>query len=346
MTTGDTAARHATTGEPTAGTPAAGAPTVDARAAGAPTAGKAAAGETAGRPLPQAELAAFLRARRTRLQPEQVGLPRGPRRRTPGLRRQEVAQLAAVSVEWYVRLEQGRVGTPGTAVLDALAEALRLTSDERRHLHLIARRESPAAPADPAAEPRDSLRRLLDGIPLLPAYLTDHRLDVLAHNAAARALFGPSFRTADTPTPDAGPGSGGTGNLARMIFLDPAARTAQLDWEQVARETVGHLRAAAGRHPDDARLAALIGELRYRSGEFDRWWSDHTVLDRSSGRKRVRHAEAGVLHLHYDILGAGPHLLYTLTPADPATERALRRLVTAHTAATAATSSVHPFTAA
>ncbi|MFJ5229257.1 helix-turn-helix transcriptional regulator [Kitasatospora sp. NPDC088391] len=301
-----------------------------------------------GRPLPQAELAAFLRAKRTRLQPEQVGLPRGPRRRTPGLRRQEVAQLAAVSVEWYVRLEQGRVGTPGAAVLDAVAEALRLTPDERRHLHLIARRESPAPPADTTAAPRDSLRRLLDGIPLLPAYLTDHRLDVLAHNAAARALFGPSFRAADTPTPGTGTdaGSGIASNLARMIFLDPAARTAQLDWEQVARETVGHLRAAAGRRPDDARLTALVGELRHRSGEFDLWWNDHTVLDRSAGHKRVRHAEAGVLHLHYDILGTGPHLLYTLTPADPATEHALRRLVTAHTAATASTNSVHPLTAA
>ncbi|WAL74501.1 helix-turn-helix transcriptional regulator [Kitasatospora sp. YST-16] len=290
-------------------------------------------------PSPQAELAAFLRAKRARLQPEDVGLPRGPRRRTPGLRRQEVAQLAAVSVEWYVRLEQGRVGTPGSAVLDALAEALRLTPDEHRHLHLIARRETPVRPAarPPHALVRDSLRQLLDGIPLFPAYLTDHRLDVLAHNPAARALFGPGF------------GTGPTDNTARMLFLDPATRATQLDWPRVARETVGHLRTAAAHHPDDPRLTALLTELRSHSPEFTLWWDDHTVLDRATGTKRVRHPEAGDLRLHYDILTTGPHRLFTLTPADPATDRALRHLVTTHTAALTAThptTTVRPITAA
>ncbi|GLW59329.1 helix-turn-helix transcriptional regulator [Kitasatospora phosalacinea] len=289
-------------------------------------------------PPRQAELAAFLRAKRARLQPEEAGLPRGPRRRTPGLRRQEVAQLAAVSVEWYVRLEQGRVGTPGTAVLDALAEALRLTADEHRHLHLLARGETPVLPAGSSRQPADvrtSLRQLLDGIPLFPAYLTDHRLDVLAHNAAARALFGPGF------------GSGLAGNTARMLFRDPATRTAQLDWTRVARETVGHLRTAAARHPDDPQLAALITELRSHSHEFTLWWNDHTVLERSTGTKRVRHPEAGELRLHYDILTTGPHHLFTLTPADPATDRTLRHLVTTHTAALTAThTTVRPITAA
>ncbi|OKI97205.1 helix-turn-helix domain-containing protein [Kitasatospora sp. CB01950] len=290
----------------------------------------------------QAELAAFLRAKRARLQPEDVDLPRGPRRRTPGLRRQEVAQLAAVSVEWYVRLEQGRVGTPGTAVLDALADALRLTPDESRHLHLLARRESrgdrPAvAPAGPGgAQVRPSLRQLVDGIPLFPAYLTDHRLDVLAHNAAARALFGAGF------------GTGPADNTARSLFLDPAARAAQLDWHRVARETVGHLRAGHGRHPNDPRMAELVAELRFHSAEFDAWWTDHTVLERSAGSKRVHHAEAGELRLHYDILSTGPatdHLLFTVTPADAATERALRHLV-AHRAARAGGTALHPLPAA
>ncbi|WP_051732910.1 helix-turn-helix transcriptional regulator [Kitasatospora phosalacinea] len=288
-------------------------------------------------PPRQAELAAFLRAKRARLQPEETGLPRGPRRRTPGLRRQEVAQLAAVSVEWYVRLEQGRVGTPGTAVLDALAEALRLTPDEHRHLHLLARGETPVLPASSPRNPEvpASLRQLLDGIPLFPAYLTDHRLDVLAHNAAARALFGPEF------------GTGATDNTARMLFLDPATRATQLDWPRVARETVGHLRTAAAHHPDDPHLAALLAELRGHSPEFTLWWDDHTVLDRTTGTKRVQHVEAGPLLLHYDILTAGPHRLFTLTPADPATDRALRRLVTTHTAARTTTdSTVRPITAA
>ncbi|MFD8594265.1 helix-turn-helix domain-containing protein [Kitasatospora sp. NPDC059646] len=298
------------------------------------------------RPPQQAELAAFLRAKRTRLQPEDVGLPRGPRRRTPGLRRQEVAQLAAVSVEWYVRLEQGRVGTPGAAVLDALAEALRLTPDEGRHLHLLARPESRHEGRretfdDPGGSGRvtpvrGSLLQLLDGIPLFPAYLTDHRLDVLAHNPAARALFGPGF------------GTGRADNTARMLFLDPASRAGQLDWQRVARETVGHLRAGHARHPGDPRLAALVAELSSHSPEFDAWWNDHTVLERSAGSKRVRHPEAGELRLHYDILSTGPasdHLLFTVTPADRATEHALRRLVTAHTGRTAGTV-VHPITAA
>ncbi|MFF4343802.1 helix-turn-helix domain-containing protein [Kitasatospora sp. NPDC001540] len=289
-------------------------------------------------PPRQAELAAFLRAKRARLQPEEAGLPRGPRRRTPGLRRQEVAQLAAVSVEWYVRLEQGRVGTPGTAVLDAIAEALHLTPDEHRHLHLLARGETPVLPAGGSRQPADvrpSLRQLLDGIPLFPSYLTDHRLDVLAHNPAARALFGPGF------------GTGPTANTARMLFRDPATRAAQLDWSRVARETVGHLRTAAARHPDDPRLAALLDELRAHSREFTLWWDDHTVLERSTGTKRVHHPEAGELRLHYDILTTGPHHLFTLTPADPATDRALRHLVTTHTAArTAAHATVRPITAA
>ncbi|GLW74605.1 DNA-binding protein [Kitasatospora phosalacinea] len=293
---------------------------------------------TAHVPPRQAELAAFLRTKRARLQPEEAGLPRGPRRRTPGLRRQEVAQLAAVSVEWYVRLEQGRVGTPGTAVLDAIAEALHLTPDEHRHLHLLARGETPVLPADGSRQPADvraSLRQLLDGIPLFPAYLTDHRLDVLAHNPAARALFGPGF------------GSGSAANTARMLFRDPATRTAQLDWPRVARETVGHLRTAAARHPDDPRLAALLAELRSHRREFALWWNDHTVLERSTGTKRVQHPEAGELRLHYDILTTGPHHLFTLTPADPATDRALRHLVTTHTAArTAPHTTVRPITAA
>ncbi|MFF0388362.1 helix-turn-helix domain-containing protein [Kitasatospora sp. NPDC004615] len=281
----------------------------------------------------QAELAAFLRAKRTRLQPEDVGLPRGPRRRTPGLRRQEVAQLAAVSVEWYVRLEQGRVGTPGAAVLHALADALRLAPDESRHLHLLARREpAPSAPAR-TDRVRPSLLQLLDGIPLFPAYLTDHRLDVLAHNAAARALFGTGF------------GTGRADNTARMLFLDPAARTSQLDWSRVARETVGHLRAGHARHPGDPRTAALVAELRSHSREFDTWWNDHTVLERSAGSKRVRHPAAGELRLRYDILSTGPaadHLLFTITPADPTTEHALRRLLTT----TAVGADVHPISAA
>ncbi|MEV7603421.1 helix-turn-helix transcriptional regulator [Kitasatospora sp. NPDC089797] len=267
----------------------------------------------------RADLAEFLRAMRARLRPGDLGLPEAGRRRTPGLRRQEVAQLAAVSIDWYIRLEQGRVGVPGAAVLDAVAEALRLSPAERGHLHLIARGEAPVAVHRPAPV-GGSLRVLLDGLPLLPAYVVDFRLDVLARNAAAAALFGEGF------------GSGFADNLGRLLFRAPGIRAAQLDWERVARETVGNLRANLARHRGDPRLLAVIDELRSHSGEFARWWEDHTVQERAHGEKRVRHPEAGELAVRYDVLatldGSGQRLM-VVTPADPAAERALGRLVAA-----------------
>ncbi|WP_245687065.1 helix-turn-helix transcriptional regulator [Streptacidiphilus griseoplanus] len=271
----------------------------------------------------QTELAQFLRAMRARLRPEDVGLPRTDRRRTPGLRRQEVAQLAAVSVDWYIRLEQGRVGTPGTAVLDALAQALRLSPSERRHLHVISRGEAPVAPHVPApVEP--SLRVLLDGMPLLPAYVVDFRFDVLAHNAAARALFGEDF------------GTGDAANTARMLFLLPDIREMQLDWERVARETVGNLRANLARHRDDAPLRRLVAELRDADADFASWWDDHTIRQRAHGTKRLRHPTGGDLTVCYDALATlqgSEQCLVAVTPADAAAERVLRRLVAARAAA-------------
>ncbi|MGW3539976.1 helix-turn-helix transcriptional regulator [Nocardia niigatensis] len=263
------------------------------------------------------ELGAFLRAMRERLAPEQTGLPNVGQRRTPGLRRQEVAQLAAVSVDWYIRLEQGRVGTPGAAILDALAGALRLTDTERAHLHLIARGAQP--PARRPANPPESLRAILDGLSTLPAYLTDFRLDVLARNTAAAALFGPGFE----------PGI----NAARLTLLDPATRATQLDWDRVARETVGNLRRNLARHPGDPRLREVIGELRTQSREFATWWDDHTVQDRSHGTKRIRHPAAGDLTVCYDNLTSpdgADHSITVITPADTATAAALRTILTDH----------------
>ncbi|WP_371503503.1 helix-turn-helix transcriptional regulator [Kitasatospora sp. NBC_00374] len=263
------------------------------------------------------ELAQFLRAMRARLAPGDVGLPETDRRRTPGLRRQEVAQLAAVSIDWYIRLEQGRVGTPGAAVLDALAEALRLSPAERRHLHVIARGESPVDGHVPLPV-ADSLRVLLDGMPLLPAYLVDFRLDVQAHNAAAAALFGEDF------------GTGEADNIARLLFLAPRARAMQLDWTQVARETVGNLRANLARHRDDPRLREVITELRSESAEFRTWWDDHTVRQRAHGTKRLHHPTVGGLTVHYDLLATlqgGEHCLTVVTPADTAAELSLREML-------------------
>jgi PAS domain-containing protein len=266
------------------------------------------------------ELGAFLRATRERVQPEEVGLRNNGRRRTPGLRRQEVAELAAVSVDWYIRLEQGRAGSPGSAVLDAIAEALRLTSAEREYLHLTARGEAPPrrhVPVPVAA----SLRRVLDGMPLLPAYVIDHCFDVLAWNNAASALFGDDFGTGDGR------------NTALSLFLAPDSRRVQLSWEQIARETVGALRSASARHRDDVRLRAVVAELRSGSAEFAAWWEDQTVRERSHGSKRLRHPLAGEMTVCYDFLAAvdgSDQRLAIVTPADEATERALRALVGAY----------------
>lgn len=269
------------------------------------------------------ELGAFLRAARERLTPQEAGLPVRGRRRTPGLRRQEVAELAAVSVEWYIRLEQGRVGMPGSAVLDAVATALRLTPAERRHLHLVARGEAPPPEYVPAPL-SPSLRALLDGMPLLPAYVMDFRFDILACNNAAKALFGAEF------------GAGRLGNTARILFCEPDMREGQLDWERFARETVGNLRANSARHPGDPVLSRLVADLRAMSPQFAAWWADQHVEERSRGTKRVLRHDVGLMTLAYDTFRAvdsSDQRLFVLTPADPATENALRTLVTARSTA-------------
>lgn len=267
----------------------------------------------------QAELGAFLVASRARLQPEDVGLRVVGRRRTPGLRRQEVAELAAVSIDWYIRLEQGRAGAPGSAVLDAIAGALQLSPAEREYLHLTARGEAPPrrvvrAPVSP------SLHAILAGLPLLPAYVIDHCFDILARNNAAAAFFGEAF------------GTSAVGNSAALVFLDADTRRTQLSWEQVARETVGALRANLARCPDDQRLREVVAELAAGSPEFATWWADQTVRERSRGMKWVRHDVGGEMSLRYELLGmldGSDQRLVVLTPADEGAERALRRLVAA-----------------
>ncbi|MGW6422692.1 helix-turn-helix transcriptional regulator [Nocardia sp. NPDC055053] len=264
------------------------------------------------------ELGAFLRAARERRSPQAAGLPETSRRRTPGLRRQEVAQLAAVSVDWYIRLEQGRAGTPGSGVLDGLADALGLAQAERTHLHLLARGEAPPVAHTPGPV-RASMRLILDSLPW-PGYLLDHRFEVLACNDAAASLFGDAF------------GTGAAANSARMIFLDPEARALQLNWEQVARETVGHLRRNRTRYPDDRELDRLVDELRRGSVEFAAWWDDHTVRERSFGTKVLRHREVGDIPVAYDMLAAPDgtgQVLVVVTPVGPAAARALHTLVIA-----------------
>ncbi|MGW0735209.1 helix-turn-helix transcriptional regulator [Streptomyces sp. NPDC002851] len=265
----------------------------------------------------------LLRARRARVAPEHVGLAAGiaggRRRRVRGLRREELAQLAGISVDYYVRLEQGRATQPSPEVLDALARALGLDTAERRHLATLASARGGPAPRARIGAP---LQRILDGMAGLPAFATDHRLNVVAWNRLGAALIGA------LTAPDR--------NNARFLFLDPAARDLHPEWEDRAVEAVGQLRVAAGRYPDDAELSSLITELSEQSGEFRRIWESGEVVMCAAGRKRLRHPEAGVLTLDYETLhvpavpGETGLILHVFTPEENGPEAAaLTRLAAA-----------------
>jgi len=262
------------------------------------------------------ELRDFLRSRRARLTPADVGLAsdRGPRR-VPGLRREELAQLAGLSVDYYTRLEQGRDINVSEDVLQAVARALQLREDERAHLLDLARptraRRRPAAA--PAQRVRPGVRALLDALPT-PAFVLGRRLDILATNRMTSALLC-DFDA--RPRRDR--------NHARWVFLDPTARERYLDWDEVARENVATLRMHAGRYPDDPELSALIGELIVKSPEFASWWADHEVLRRSHGTKRYHHPTVGELTVAYEALPLPDDadqvlFIYTTEPGSPSAE--------------------------
>ncbi|MFJ8694253.1 helix-turn-helix domain-containing protein [Streptomyces roseolilacinus] len=237
---------------------------------------------------PRRALGGFLRVRRARVAPEDVGLAGGRRRRVRGLRREELAQLAGISVDYYVRLEQGRATQPSPEVLDSLARALRLDAAERRHLAtLAADRRGPA----PTARVSPLLRRILDAMEGLPAFVTNARLDVVAWNALGAELVGGL----------AGPGHRDRNN-ARYLFLDPVSRDVFPDWEERAAEAVGQLRVSTGRYPEDGYLSALIAELSAYSADFRRLWATGEVVMCGAGRKRLRHPVVGTLILDYETL--------------------------------------------
>ncbi|WP_062214098.1 helix-turn-helix transcriptional regulator [Streptomyces sp. NBRC 109706] len=230
------------------------------------------------------DLAGFLRTRRSRVDPADVGIPTDSRRRVEGLRREEVAHLSGVSVDYYVRLEQGRATQPSEQVLDALARVLRLDETEREHLDRLARqRRRPAR--TPGGRLRPELLRVLDLVTDAPALIMDHRMDVLAGNRLAGLLYG-------RPMPGL--------NTARHLFLEEAERGLYADWENCTLDAVGHLRLSAGKYPDDPRLASLIGELAMGSGRFRRLWARADVRARTHGRKAYRHPLVGLLELHQE----------------------------------------------
>jgi transcriptional regulator with XRE-family HTH domain len=214
------------------------------------------------------ELSEFLTSRRAKVTPDQAGLPSYGQRRVPGLRREEVASLAGVSVEYYKRLERGNATGPSDTVLDALADALRLDDAERAHLFDLARATGPIAPrrSRPAQRRvRPAVQRVLDSIGS-PATVSNMRCDYLAANELGRALYAPLFESREQPP-----------NSVRFTFLDPAAQEFFVDWEKAAKDLVAALRSMAGRNPHDRALSDLVGELSTRSDAFRTWWGAHNV---------------------------------------------------------------------
>jgi transcriptional regulator with XRE-family HTH domain len=241
---------------------------------------------------PNTDLGDFLRSRRARITPQDAGLaPEPGARRVPGLRREEVARLAGVSVDYYVRLERGRGVNASEAVLDAVARALQLDGTERSHLFAVARPTRGRPRPLPPQRVRPGLHRVLATMTTVPALVIGRRLDVLAANPMGRALF-TDF--------DALPHR--ERNMARFIFLDEAARELYADWPSSARGTVAALHLYAGRHPHDPLLAGLIGELSLRDQDFRRWWADHDVQRRTHGSKHYHHPVVGDLVLEYEAL--------------------------------------------
>ncbi len=265
------------------------------------------------------ELGKYLRACRARVSAEEIGIPTSGHRRVPGLRREELAMLAGVSVDYIVRLEQGRARSASTEVLTALAQALNLRPDEEEYLlqraadgnkrasaaHSTASRRQRVSPATQA---------LLDSMTGVPALVLGRRMDILAWNSLGAALFTdfgklpPQWR-----------------NHMRLAFLDPGIRGLYVHWEKAAKECVAYLRMDVGRYPHDPELARLVGELSVQDADFRRWWSDYHVRAQRYGRKEFNHPVAGELSLDFQVLdvrGAADQTLlaYTAEPNSPSAQ--------------------------
>lgn len=260
------------------------------------------------------DLGDFLRSRRARIQPEEVGLASHGRRRVPGLRREEVAQLAGVSVDYYIRLEQGRGPSVSDAVLDAIARVLRMDETEHAYLRAVARPPKKGGPRRTASRVRPGIQLLLDSMERTPAFVLGPGMEVLAWNALGDALLG--FSRMPPARRD----------IARQLFLEPGGRDLYPDFAAVAAQTVAHLRLSAGARPDDPALRDLVGELSLKSEDFRRLWADHQVKACMYGVKRVRHPVAGLLTLPYESLTlpeAPDQTLVVYTP-EPGSETAER----------------------
>ncbi|WP_344860809.1 helix-turn-helix transcriptional regulator [Amycolatopsis ultiminotia] len=263
-------------------------------------------------------LGQFLRSRRERIDPESAGLPPSPiPRRGRGLRREEVATLAGVSVDYYARLEQGRIGNVSDQVLTAIEDTLRLDPLEREHLRGLVNPVPVRAPRSRPAKTgaRLGLRTLVEAMDPVPAILQGPRMEVLAWNRAATVLLA-----------DFGAMAPADRNIARWLFLDPVTRTRYPDWEEVATSTVAALRANHNPHRPDGPLEKLVGELSVASEEFARYWADYRLFKHGHGKKRIFHPTVGVLALNYETLqiaDSGGQFLsaYTADAGSPSAEK-------------------------
>jgi transcriptional regulator with XRE-family HTH domain len=285
------------------------------------------------------EVREFLRTRRAKLTPEQAGLPAyGGNRRVPGLRREEVAMLSGMSVDYYTRLERGNLGGVSESVLESLAGALHLDEAERGHLFALARtaNASPRTRARriPPPNVRPVVQRILDSMEGVPAFVRNGRFDVLAANPLGEALYSEMFQDAVRPV-----------NSARFAFLNPNGVRFWDDWEKVARDTVAYLRVEAGKNPYDPALTELIGELSTRSDVFRTLWASHDVRYHRTGIKVFHHPVVGRIELPFEAfaLPADPGLTMNVYSAEPGTpaEDALKLLASWAAMHPAQTAPVH-----
>ncbi|MFQ6398144.1 helix-turn-helix transcriptional regulator [Nocardia sp. KC 131] len=259
----------------------------------------------------------FLRSRRSRLTPEDVGITSYGARRVPGLRREELAQLAGVSVTYYTRLEQGQSNRASESVIEALARALAMSEDERAYLHNLARPapEKPRKPTKPARV-RRSTRQLIEAVTEIPAVVLGMRSEVLAWNTLGHLLLAGHL---DAETPDR---PSDRPNLIRMLFLDPHHRDLYPRWDDAASCAVASLRLMVSRHRDDSELAVLIGELTMNSAEFAALWSKHPVANHASGTRHLHHPEVGELTVELETMQLSDDpdhriLMYSAAPGSP-----------------------------
>jgi transcriptional regulator with XRE-family HTH domain len=265
------------------------------------------------------EIREFLTSRRAKISPEQAGLTSYGPRRVPGLRREEVAVLAGVSVPYYTRIERGDMNGVSDSVLEALARALQLDEAERAHLFDLARALRPTSPPRRRRARRKgvrpSIQHVLGGLTGAAAFVHNARLDNLAANQLGYALYSDMFSKATGPGPV---------NSARYVFLDPGARDFYADWERAASDVVAVLRSAAGRDPYDRDLSDLVGELSTQSAEFRTRWAAHNVRFHDTGTKDFHHPVVGDITLTYNRmeLSADPGLAITIWTAEPGSKSA------------------------